>query len=347
MRLSEFDYELPPERIAQSPVEPRDSARLLHVQPGELPFGHHLFRELPDLLSSGDLLVLNETRVSAVRLHGSRPSGAPLEALLLGPSLPHGPCAYDALLRPARSLRPGVRVQFRDAQLEATVVAESTGGGRILDFDGGPESVASRLEAVGRVPLPPYITAPLADKSRYQTVYARIPGSAAAPTAGLHFTAELLDRLGSTGVETARLRLDVGLGTFRPIRETDDVRRHDMHSESYCVPEETAQAVNRCQGRVVAVGTTALRALESAARVAPPGMRVGAVEDDTDIYIYPGHTFRAVDALITNFHQPGSTLLLLVAALAGTQRMRDAYQTALENGYRFLSFGDAMLIETR
>lgn len=345
MRLDDFDYVLPEERIAQTPVEPRDSARLLRVSPDpEAPLAHHVFRDLPDLLAPGDLLVLNETRVSAVRLRGARPSGAPFEALVLGPSLPHGPGVYDALVRPARKARIGDRFVFEDGTLTATVVAPTPGGGRALRFDGDPETVEASLEARGRTPLPPYITAPLANPERYQTVYARVPGSAAAPTAGLHFTPDLLARLEEMGVALARLRLDVGLGTFRPIRETEDVRRHAMHTETFAVPEATAAAVNGCRGRVIAVGTTALRALESAARDAAPGERVAASEGATDIYIYPGHRFRAVDGLITNFHQPGSTLLLLVAALLGTDRMRAAYRSALEERYRFLSFGDAMLI---
>ncbi len=344
MRLSDFDYVLPDDRIAQTPVEPRDSARLLSVSRGAVGFGHHVFRELPTLLRAGDLLVLNETRVSAVRLFGVRPSGAPLEALLLGPSLPHGPGAFDALVRPARSLRPGTKIAFPECGMDAEVVCESDGGGRILRFKGSAEAIETSLERVGRVPLPPYITAPLTDSSRYQTVYARIPGSAAAPTAGLHFTDSLFERLADAGVLTTRLRLDVGLGTFRPIREVDDVRKHVMHAERFAVSEETAAAVNGCRGRVVAVGTTALRALESAAGAAAPGARIGPCEGETDIFIYPGHDFRAVDGLITNFHQPGSTLLLLVSALAGRETMRGAYRTALDAGYRFLSFGDAMLI---
>lgn len=344
MRLSDFDYVLPDERIAQTPMEPRDSARLLSVPRGAARYGHHIFRDLPTLLRPGDLLVLNETRVSAVRLFGIRPSGAPLEALLLGPSVPHGSGAFDALVRPARSLRPGTRIAFPECGMDAEVVCESAGGGRILRFHGTPESIEEALERVGRVPLPPYITAPLEDDTRYQTVYARIPGSAAAPTAGLHFTDEMFERLASAGISTARLRLDVGLGTFRPIREADDVRKHLMHAERYSVSAETARTVNQCKGRVIAVGTTALRALESAAVAAGPGDRVGASEGETDIYVYPGYEFRAIDGLITNFHQPGSTLLLLVAALAGRETMRGAYETALDSGYRFLSFGDAMLI---
>ena len=217
-------------------------------------------------------------------------------------------------------------------------------GGRVLRFRAPGSTIVEALELRGRVPLPPYIHESLGDAERYQTVYARIPGSAAAPTAGLHFTRELLALLQAKGVTLAKVRLDVGLGTFRPIRETEDVRRHVMHSESFAVPKSTADAVNACRGRVIAVGTTSLRALESAARGTPPGRRVVESDGETGIYIYPGYEFRAVDGLITNFHQPGSTLLLLVAAMLGKGRMRGAYATALENGYRFLSFGDAMAI---
>jgi len=218
-------------------------------------------------------------------------------------------------------------------------------GGRILRLyplgSDAAADVAALLDARGRVPLPPYITQPLADRERYQTVYARTPGSAAAPTAGLHFTAELMDRLQERGVRFARVRLDVGLGTFRPVR-TEDVTQHEMHAEAFSVPEETADAVNACKGRVIAVGTTAVRALESAAPAAPAGARVGPHAGDTRLFILPGYDFKAVDGLITNFHQPHSTLLLLVAAFLGRAQMRCAYEAALAQEYRFLSFGDAM-----
>ncbi|MFM7322179.1 MAG: tRNA preQ1(34) S-adenosylmethionine ribosyltransferase-isomerase QueA, partial [Armatimonadota bacterium] len=328
MRLDEFDYHLPEDRIAQTPLEPRDTARLLVVPRSGADFGHLRFHDLVDLLDPTDLLVLNETRVTAVRLAGRRPSGGPLEALVLGPALQAGPGAYDALMRPARSAPPGAVLPFPELDCEAEVLSRTDAGGRILRFIGDPDAVAQRLATRGRVPLPPYIHAHLSDATRYQTVYARVPGSAAAPTAGLHFTKELLERIQGKGVGIARVRLDVGLGTFRPIRETEDVRRHVMHEEYFDVPEETARAVSECAGRVVAVGTTSLRALESAAIDAPPGRRCRAAAGNTGIFIYPGHTFRAVDGLITNFHQPGSTLLLLVAALLGQDRMRAAYETA-------------------
>jgi S-adenosylmethionine:tRNA ribosyltransferase-isomerase len=346
MRLSDYDYDLPPERIAQTPVEPRDSARLLVARRHDAgAVRHAVFRDLTEFLTPDDLLVVNETRVSAVRLFGRRATGAEVEAFLLRPALEYGPDAYAALVRPGRRVRVGDSVEFGEAGLIGEALAETPEGGRVLRFtapDGA--DVTDRLEERGRVPLPPYITAPLGNKERYQTVYAKVPGSAAAPTAGLHFTPELLERIQTMGVGLARVRLDVGLGTFRPVR-VEDAREHEMHAETFAVSPEAAAAVNACRGRVVAVGTTTLRALESAARRAVPGAgRVAPCDGETDIYIYPGFEFRAVDALITNFHQPGSTLLLLVAAFMGRDAMRDAYARALAEGYRFLSFGDAMLI---
>jgi S-adenosylmethionine:tRNA ribosyltransferase-isomerase len=342
VRLSDYDYELPPERIAQTPVEPRDSARLLLVPRHGGTIGNTVFRELPELLNPEDLLVVNETRVSAVRLLGARANGGEVEALLLRPALECGPDAFAALVRPGRRVREGDILEFEDAGLRAEALTMTPEGGRILRFstaDGG--EVTERLEQRGRVPLPPYITAPLENKERYQTIFARTPGSAAAPTAGLHFTPELLNRIAGIGVQTAKVRLDVGLGTFRPIR-TEDVRQHEMHEEAFAVPPETAALVNSCRGRVIAVGTTTLRALESAAQEAQTGERVRAFSGSTRIFIYPGFRFRAVDALITNFHQPHSTLLLLVAAFVGRDTMQRAYATALREQYRFLSFGDAM-----
>lgn len=348
--LAEYDYALPPERIAQHPVEPRDAARLLAVRRRDGRITHHVFRDLPDLLLPDDLLVVNETRVSAVRLRGTRPGGGEVEALLLRPASGAGPDAWEALVRPGRRLRDGDRLRFGEAGLEADVLARTDAGGRVLRFHAARGAVDAALSVGGRVPLPPYITAPLPDPGRYQTVYARTPGSAAAPTAGLHFTPELLERIRTMGVGLARVRLDVGLGTFRPIR-TDDPAAHEMHKEAFAVPEETAAAVNACRGRVIAVGTTTLRALETAAlTVDEGGGRVRAASGETRLFVrpesdgHPGHRFRAVDALITNFHQPRSTLLLLVAAFGGRENLRRAYATALAEGYRFLSFGDAMFL---
>ncbi|MGC4042539.1 MAG: tRNA preQ1(34) S-adenosylmethionine ribosyltransferase-isomerase QueA [Armatimonas sp.] len=339
--LSDYDYELPDERIAQTPVEPRDSARLLCVDRATGSLTDRVFRELPTLLSPGDLLVLNETRVSAVRLFGTLPSGGELEALLLRPAIEKGENVYEALVRPGKKVREGVCLHFADAGLEAESIGVTESGGRFLRFFG--DDVAASLERTGRVPLPPYITETLTNPERYQTVYAKTPGSAAAPTAGLHFTPALLDQVQSMGVYIARVRLDVGLGTFRPVR-VDDVTQHVMHSETFAVSAEAAEAVNACKGRVIAVGTTSLRALESAALQAEPGKRVAVCDGATDIFIYPGHEFKAVDGLITNFHQPHSTLLLLVGALLGRELIKNAYNRALANDYRFLSFGDAMFI---
>lgn len=340
MQLSAFDYDLPEDRIAQTPLEPRDSSRLLYLNRQTGAREHRVFRELDTLLAPGDLLVLNETRVSALRLFGTRPSGGEVEVFLLRPAIEQGEGVFEALVRPGRKVLPGQRVCFPDSGLEAEALVTTESGGRLLRFEG--DDVLAKLDAIGRVPLPPYITAPLENKERYQTVYAKTPGSAAAPTAGLHFTPELLARLAERGVLQARLRLDVGIGTFRPIK-VENIAEHVMHSETFAVSPETAAAVNACTGRVIAVGTTALRALESAARAAVPGERITAVEGSTDIFIRPGYTFRAVDGLITNFHQPKSSLLLLVAAFVGYETMRATYAEALEKPYRFLSFGDAML----
>jgi S-adenosylmethionine:tRNA ribosyltransferase-isomerase len=361
--LSDYDYELPPDRIAQEPASPRDSARLLVLDKRTGALSHRVFRDLPDLLRPDDLLVVNETRVSAVRLLGNRHgSAAPMEVLLLRSVAVNDepPNTWEALVRPARRARVGDRLEFPEAGLEADVRAVTASGGRVLrlapmekastDSAVAADLVAERLARHGRTPLPPYVTMPLCDQERYQTVYARTPGSAAAPTAGLHFTPELLARIRERGIATATVRLDVGLGTFRPIR-TDDVNAHVMHAETYDVSDETVRVVNACTGRVVAVGTTTLRALESAAHHATgTGSRVAPANGETQLFVRPGYRFRAVDALVTNFHQPHSTLLLLVAAFAGDTpargrvNLRAAYQTALNQGYRFLSFGDAMFI---
>jgi S-adenosylmethionine:tRNA ribosyltransferase-isomerase len=340
--LSDYDYVLPDERIAQTPIEPRDSARLLCVGRESKALTDRVFRELPELLSPGDLLVLNETRVSALRLFGTLPGGGALEALILRPAIERGEGVYEALVRPGKKVRAGTRIEFSDAGLLAESIGEAPGGGRFLRFF-GTEDVPGVLEKAGRVPLPPYITEVLDNPERYQTVYAKTPGSAAAPTAGLHFTPQLLEKLQNRGVGVTKVRLDVGLGTFRPVR-VDDVTQHEMHAETFEVTEHTARAINTCTGRVIAVGTTSLRALESAAKRAGPGTRVAPCDGATDIFIYPGHDFRAIDGLITNFHQPHSTLLLLVGALVGRELLKASYNRALAEGYRFLSFGDAMFI---
>jgi S-adenosylmethionine:tRNA ribosyltransferase-isomerase len=351
MRLLDYDYILPDERIAQTPIEPRDAARLLCLNRDTGAISHQVFRDILDFLTPDDLLVVNETRVSAVRLFGSRATGGEVETLLLRPAIEQGENMYDALVRPGRKVRVGDTITFPEAGLSAEVMGHTESNGRFLRFY-GQEDIPATLALQGRVPLPPYITERLSDPNRYQTVYAKTPGSAAAPTAGLHFTPDLLTKIEKKGVKIVRVRLDVGLGTFRPIK-TDDVSEHTMHTEFYEVSDEAAAQINACKGRVVAVGTTSVRALESAAKkmldtgksaVQYESPRLMATYGETDIFLTPGVTFRVVDALITNFHQPHSTLLLLVAAFAGRENMLNAYQTALDENYRFLSFGDAMFI---
>lgn len=348
VRSELFDYPLPPERIAQTPLEPRDAARLLLVPPRG-PLEHRAVRDLPDLLQRGDLLVFNDTRVLPARLAGrklgpdGRTEGARVEALLLR-RLEEDGTRWAALLHPARRLRPGTRIVFGDGELAAEVGGAAGEGARLLALSAASGPVQETLARLGRVPLPPYIHTELADPERYQTVYAREEGSAAAPTAGLHFTPALLDCLESRGVLRAAVTLHVGLATFQPIR-TERIAEHVMHAEWYRVPESTRTAIAACHargGRVVAVGTTTVRALESWAahpHEADTGFR------PTRLYITPGYPFHVVDLLLTNFHQPRSSLLVLVSAFSGLARIREAYAAALREGYRFLSFGDAMLLQ--
>lgn len=349
----DFDYELPPDRIAQHPVTPRDQARLLVYDRASRSVQHRIFLDLPDLLRRGDLLVLNDTRVLPARLLGKRVgSGGRVELLLLrrlaaeagGPDEPRRE-RWEALCHPARRLRPGVALTFEEEPAVAARVEEDRGEGvREVAFhiaSGAP--LEAVLQRIGRTPLPPYITAPLSDPERYQTIYAREPASAAAPTAGLHFTRRLFRRLSARGVACAYLTLHVGLGTFRPV-QAGRVEDHRMHAEAYTLGAAAADAIEGARargGRVVAVGTTVVRTLETLAR------ETGAVRPGsgwTDIFIYPGHRFRCTDALITNFHLPRSTLLMLVCAFAGREEVLRLYREAIERGYRFYSFGDAMLI---
>jgi len=333
MRIEEFDYELPPDAIAQVPVEPRDAARLLVV--GEPPIDT-TFGALTDYLVAGDLLVVNATRVRAARLSGTRPTGGAVELLLLS----QAGGEWEALARPARKLRVGMTVDVGDLAAEVMALA---GEGRVrirLTVPSGSESVEEVVARIGTVPYPPYVTTGPADPDRYQTVYAAAIGSAAAPTAGLHFTSQMLDDLTAGGITTAGVLLDIGLDTFRPIAEPliDD---HVMHSERYEVPSETVQAVEHAHaggGRVVAVGTTTVRALEAAAG----GGSLTAGVGQTDLFIRPGYQPRVVDAVLTNFHMPRSSLIVMIAALL--PEWRRTYRHALESGYRFLSFGDAMFI---
>jgi S-adenosylmethionine:tRNA ribosyltransferase-isomerase len=343
MDLSLFDYDLPPSRIAQEPADPRDSSRLLVLDRARHAWEDRVFAHLPGLLRAGDCLVLNTTRVIPARLLGAlEDGGRPVELLLLRAV---GPAEWEALARPGRRCRSGARIALAGGEAQATVLEEKGEGVRVVSLAPGP--VAELLERHGLPPLPPYIErydAPKPeDRERYQTVYAREDGSVAAPTAGLHFTPALLARIERMGVEVHRLTLHVGAGTFRPLRAAR-VEAHRMEPEAVLIPAATADAVNRAKAerrRVVAVGTTTTRALEWGADAAG---RVRPVAGSTDLFICPGHRFTVVDALITNFHLPRSTLLLLVAAFAGREPVLAAYRHAVAAGYRFYSYGDAMLI---
>ncbi|HYO48885.1 MAG TPA: tRNA preQ1(34) S-adenosylmethionine ribosyltransferase-isomerase QueA [Chloroflexia bacterium] len=357
MRTDQFDYTLPPELIAQTPIEPRDHSRLLVVHRGDGQMEHRRFFELPGYMRPGDLLVANESRVLPVRLPGYKvPTGGKVEVLLLRPSPQPGeegaePITWEALVSPGRRVHEGTRLGFGGAggtYLEAEVVARTELGGRLLRFGRPPRPLLNEL---GQMPLPPYIHETLSDPERYQTVYARTEGSAAAPTAGLHFTPRLLEELRGQGVGFATVTLHVGLDTFRPVHE-ERVEEHPMHNEWYHLGAETAEAITRTRrngGRVLAVGTTSVRVLETAAqaqRIGPDdrGKEVESAEGWTDLFITPGYRFGLVDAMLTNFHLPRTTLLMLVSAFAGHQLVLRAYEEAVRERYRFYSFGDAMLI---
>lgn len=341
LRIEDYDYALPPERIAQQPAEPRDAARLMVLDRRSGQVSHHVFAELDTLLRPEDVLIANRTRVVPARLLGRKhPTGGQVEALLLRQT---GPGEWEALVRPGRRLAPGARVRFSrdDEAIEAEVADRLPGGHRLLRF--AEDLDAERLARLGHVPLPPYIKGWVGDPERYQTVYGDRPGSAAAPTAGLHFTPQLLDRLRARGIRMEYLTLHVGPDTFRPIRG-DDVRKHEMHAEWIEVPAPVITAIQEARrrgGRAVAVGTTTVRALEGAAAA---GAGAAGWSGWTRLYITPGHRFQLVDAMITNFHLPRSTLLVLVSAFAGRERILAAYQEAINRGYRFYSFGDAMLL---
>ncbi len=336
LRTDDFDYDLPPEYIAQTPAEPRDSARLMVLDRRSGAITHAVFRDLGRFLRPGDLLVVNRTRVIPARLYARKvPTGGKVELLLLRRE---GPGVWQALVRGR-----GLRLQVENGP-EAEIVAQLDGPLRRIRFASPLDE--TQLDTVGQVPLPPYIHHPLADPERYQTVFAREPGSAAAPTAGLHFTPRLMEALRQQGITFAEVTLHVGLDTFAPVKE-DDPTQHKIHTEWCRLPPETAERINATRaagGRIIAVGTTTVRTLETAARYAPPGQIVAPFEGDTDLFILPGFTFRVVDALITNFHLPRSTLLMLVSAFAGRETILHAYEVAKQAGYRFFSFGDAMLI---
>lgn len=342
MKTSDFYYELPEELIAQTPLERRDSSRLMLLDKDTGKTEHRRFYELPELLHAGDCLVLNDSRVLPARLFGRRPTGGAVEVLLLTDK---GDKCWECLVRPGRKARPGDRLIFGDGELKAEITGVLEGGNRLIRFE--YEGIfLETLERLGRMPLPPYIHEELQDAERYQTVYSRELGSAAAPTAGLHFTPELLDKIRARGVKTAFVTLHVGLGTFRPVKE-EEIEDHDMHSEFCVIPKEAAELVNETKdkgGRVVCVGTTSLRTVES---FADERGHLRESSGWTDIFIYPGYKFKCVDALITNFHLPESTLVMLVSALAGRENVLNAYAEAVRERYRFFSFGDAMFIGSR
>lgn len=338
MKLSDFMYDLPEERIAQTPVEPRDHSRLMVLHRDNHAIEHRHFYDVIDYLNPGDCLVVNETKVIPARLYGERPTGGACEVLLLKQI---GPKLWETLVRPGKKLKPGAEVIFGDGRLKCRVLETTDVGGRIVEFEcEGPFEAA--LDALGEMPLPPYIHEKLQDKNRYQTVYAKQDGSAAAPTAGLHFTPDLLQRIRDKGIDIVPVLLHVGLGTFRPVK-VENIEDHEMHTEYFEVTEDAARRINATRergGRVVAVGTTSVRTLESAARDG----RIQAMRGDTNIFIKPGYHYQMVDALITNFHLPGSTLVMLVSAFYDRERILAAYDVAVREKYRFFSFGDAMLI---
>ena len=340
MKTSDFYYDLPQELIAQTPIEKRDTSRLMTLDRATGEVGHHHFYELPGFLRPGDCLILNDSRVLPARLLGQRlPGGGACEVLLLTDK---GDKTWECLVRPGRKMRTGAKLSFGNGELTAEVVGEVEGGNRLVRFD--YEGIFLEvLEHLGKMPLPPYIKEELQDKERYQTVYSKVLGSAAAPTAGLHFTPELLEKIAAKGVGIGYVTLHVGLGTFRPVKE-EEITDHEMHSEFCTISPETADLINRTKEsgvRVICVGTTSCRTLESWAA------EDGHMEPKsgwTNIYIYPGYRFKVMDGLVTNFHLPESTLIMLVSAFAGREHVLAAYEEAVKERYRFFSFGDAMFI---
>ena len=341
MDVKDFDYDLPEKLIAQDPLEDRSSSRLMVLDKKSGEIKHTVFKHIIDRLCPGDCLVINNTKVIPARLMGTkRDTGAAIEVLLLKRKENN---IWETLVKPGKKAKPGTEIVFGDGLLSGTVLEVVEEGNRLIQFrfEGIFEEI---LDQLGQTPLPPYITHQLQDKNRYQTVYAKHEGSAAAPTAGLHFTQELLEQIHNKGVDIAEVTLHVGLGTFRPVK-VENVQDHHMHSEFYCIDEDAAEKVNRAKRsgrRVIAVGTTSCRTLESAG--AQDGS-IRACSGWTEIFIYPGYQFKVVDALITNFHLPQSTLIMLVSALAGREHVLAAYEEAVRQKYRFFSFGDAMFIE--
>jgi len=340
MKTSDFNFELPQELIAQTPIERRDASRLLVLNKETGEWTHRHFYDLPEYLQPGDCLILNNSRVLPARLLGQRlPGGGACEVLLL---IDRGGKTWECLVRPGKRMRTGAKLSFGDGELTAEVVEELPDGNRLVRFD--YEGIFLEvLDRLGKMPLPPYIKEELQDRERYQTVYSKVNGSAAAPTAGLHFTNDLLEKIRSMGVGIGYVTLHVGLGTFRPVKE-DEITDHEMHSEYCVIPQETADLINETKQRgrrVICVGTTSCRTIESWAE------EDGTVQPHagwTNIFIYPGYHFKVLDGLVTNFHLPESTLIMLVSALAGREHVLAAYQEAVRERYRFFSFGDAMLI---
>ena len=341
MKLEEFDYNLPEELIAQVPIAKRDESRLMVLHRDSKRIEHKTFKDIIDYLKPGDCLVRNNTKVIPARLYGKKETGANVEFVLLNQI--EGDI-WESIVRPGNKLKPGTKVEFGDGLLKATILDIMDGGTRKVEFE--YEGIFNEiLDKIGLMPLPPYIHESLKEKDRYQTVYAKHNGSAAAPTAGLHFTPELLKRIEEKGVKIANVTLHVGIGTFRPVKE-ENIEEHKMHTEHFYIKQEDVEKINETKkagGRVIAVGTTSCRVLETIASE-ETGL-VEATEGDTGIYIYPGYKFKCIDGLITNFHLPKSTLLMLVSALAGREFVLDAYNEAVKEKYRFFSFGDAMFIE--
>lgn len=340
MKKTDFYFDLPKELIAQTPLDQRDQSKMMHINKNTGAVEHRHFYELPDMLHEGDCLVLNDSRVLPARLIGTRPTGGNVEVLLLRDL---GDSKWECLTKPGKKTRTGTEIAFGNGQLKCEVIEVLDNGNRIVKFqyDG---IFLEILESLGKMPLPPYIKEELEDSERYQTVYSRELGSAAAPTAGLHFTNDILDKIREKGVNIAYVTLHVGLGTFRPVKE-ENIEQHDMHSEFCMIPQESADMINETKnrgGRIISVGTTSCRTLES---FADENGFVKAVSDWTNIFIYPGYRFKCVDALITNFHLPESTLIMLVAAMTGRENILNAYKIAVEERYRFFSFGDCCFIE--
>jgi S-adenosylmethionine:tRNA ribosyltransferase-isomerase len=347
LNVADFDFELPGDRIAQEPLPERDASRLMQLDRATGAVRHRAFRDLPDLLEPGDLVVLNDTRVIPARLMGRKATGGAVEVLLLEPVERPGAVAWRCLVRGSKSLRPGAPIDLGGG-LSGEIVTKDDEA-CVVRFLADERTFDRAVEALGQVPLPPYIhrepgdSRQEEDRRRYQTVFARVPGAVAAPTAGLHFTPAILERLAGRGIETARVTLHTGEATFLPVR-TEKVEDHRLYPERFEIPEEAAEAIGRARdrgGRVVAVGTTVVRTLEASAL---PGRRVRAASGRSDLFLYPGYEFRVVDALVTNFHLPRSTLLMLVSAFAGRENVLAAYREAVRSGYRFFSYGDAMLI---